>query len=88
MVLLVSYDLNGRERPSSYTAVREAIERKAIDSRRPLYSQWFVQTNDSPDSWQQTLKRVMDSNDSLFICQVREPNQGWINKIPGASDQP
>jgi len=28
MILLISYDLKGRERPSSYTAVREAIERK------------------------------------------------------------
>jgi hypothetical protein len=45
VVLLVSYDLNGRERPSSYSAVRQVIEPNAIDYRRPLYSQWFVETN-------------------------------------------
>jgi hypothetical protein len=78
MVHMVSYDLNGRERPSSYTAVKQVIERKAIDFRRPLYSQWFVQTNESPDAWQQALLSVMDDGDKLFVCQVRQPYQGWL----------
>lgn len=47
MVLLISYDLNGHECPSCYGAVRRLIESRATASRRPLYSQWWVETNDS-----------------------------------------
>ena len=79
MVHMISYDLNGRERPSSYTKVKEVIERKAIDSRRPLYSQWFVQTNDSPQGWVDALKGVVDGNDRLLVCQVRRPYQGLLD---------
>lgn len=42
MVLLISYDLNGKERPSSYADVKGFIEANAISWARPLYSQWFV----------------------------------------------
>jgi hypothetical protein len=48
MVLLISYDLNGRERPSSYTKVKNYIEQHATSSIRPLYSQWFVETTYTP----------------------------------------
>lgn len=78
MVLLISYDLNGRERPSSYAAVKTAIERNAISFRKPLYSQWLVETNSGPDDWVAMLRQVMDSNDSLLVVRVRWPYQGWI----------
>ena len=78
MVLLISYDLNGRERPASYTAVREMIERHAISSIKPLYSQWFVQTNDSPETWSARMQNVADATDSWFVCPVRRPYQGWL----------
>jgi hypothetical protein len=39
MVLLISYDLNGHERPSAYADIRRVIEREATDFRRALYSQ-------------------------------------------------
>ena len=80
MVLLISYDLKGRERPSSYTTVKEAIEANAIDSRRPLYSQWFVETNASPQAWVDALKQVMDGDDNVLVCPVREPYWGWLDK--------
>lgn len=51
MILLVSYDLNGHERPSAYTAVRDRIESHAISAKKPLYSQWLIETHDSPAQW-------------------------------------
>jgi hypothetical protein len=80
MVLLISYDLNGHERPSSYTAVRKVIEENSIDRRRPLYSQWFVETDQSPTWWRDALRRVTDPNDNLFICQVIRGSDGWFDK--------
>jgi hypothetical protein len=58
MVLMISYDLNRHEPPSSYEAVREVIEDNAIDSIRPLYSQLFVQTDESPQAWTDRIVRV------------------------------
>lgn len=80
MVLLISYDLNGRERPSAYTAVKAAIERNATSVRKPLYSQWLVETNQYPDTWVANLRKVMDNDDRLFIVQVRPPYQGWLDE--------
>jgi hypothetical protein len=80
MILMISYDLVGRERPSSYTAVKEKIEARARDFRRPLYSQWLVDTNESPQQWYDRLDPVIDSNDKLLICRIQEPYQGWLPK--------
>ena len=82
MVLLISYDLNGHERPSAYAAIKSAIETKSISRIRPLYSQWFVTTNDSPATWANYLKssRVVDGNDRLFITRVTSGYQGWLTK--------
>lgn len=80
MILLISYDLNGRERPAAYETVKKAIESNSISSRRPLYSQWLVETTESPDTWSTRLKGVTDSNDSWFIVRVQRPYQGWLNQ--------
>jgi hypothetical protein len=80
MVLLISYDLNGHERPSAYAAVKEMIEDKAISSKKPLYSQWFVETNDSVQSWHDSMQSVTDDNDKWFINEVTRPRQGWFAK--------
>jgi hypothetical protein len=80
MVHMISYDLNGRERASAYTAVKQVIEANAIDFRRPLYSQWFVETNASPEAWRDALKQVMDSDDNVFVCRVGRQYAGWFSK--------
>lgn len=80
MVLLISYDLNRHERPASYAAVQAVIEQAALATIRPLYSQWFVHTHDSPETWSNRLLRVMDADDSLFVVQVRRPYQGWLRR--------
>jgi hypothetical protein len=80
MVLLISYDLNGHERPSAYSEVKKAIEEGAIDFRRPLYSQWLVETNSSPHDWRVHLQKVMDNNDHLFVCQIVRGSDGWFDK--------
>lgn len=73
LVLLISYDLNQHERPQAYNDIRELIESNAIDSRRPLYSQWFVQTNEMPDAWSSRISEAADENDSWFVVQVQRP---------------
>ena len=79
-VLLISYDLNGHERPSAYEDVKDVIEALAEDHRKPLYSQWFVKTDKTVHEWSDLLREVMDKDDKLFIIQVKRPYQGWLKK--------
>lgn len=78
-VLLISYDLNGHERPTAYEAVRKTIEANSVSWARPLYSQWFVETNDTPGTWHGRVKAVTDDNDRWFITPVSSVHQGWLN---------
>ena len=70
MILLISYDLNGPERPRSYSDVRFAIEQNAASSIKPLYSQWLVETSQGPRAWWNVLRPLLDTNDRLLIVQV------------------
>jgi len=79
LLLLISYDLNRHERPRAYDEIRQLIESNAIDSRRPLYSQWFVQTNELPDAWSDRISEVADEDDNWFVVQVQRPYQGWLD---------
>lgn len=78
MVLLVSYDLNNHERPTSYEAVRSVIERYATSARKPFYSQWLVETGDGPELWSDRIRAVADPDDSWFVVRVLRPYQGWL----------
>jgi hypothetical protein len=80
MVHLISYDLNGHERPQAYAGVKTFIEKHAISYRRPLYSQWLVETNDSPEAWFNGLKTLIDSDDHILIVEMRTPYFGWLPK--------
>lgn len=70
MVHLISYDLNGHERPAAYAEVKKAIESYARDFRRPLFSQWLVETSESPKQWSERLQAVIDGDDKLLIVRV------------------
>lgn len=79
MVILISYDLNKHERPEAYEKVKKMIEDSALDSRRPLYSQWFVETSSSLETWYDRMKKVTDNNDNFFIIQINRPYKGWLD---------
>lgn len=80
MVLLISYDLVGQERPSAYEAVKDVIEGEADSFRRPLYSQWLVETTRSATWWRERVKTAIDAGDKIFICQVTDEYAGWLPK--------
>lgn len=78
MVLLISYDLNGHERPEAYEDVKKVITDNSTAYIKPLYSQWFVETDDDPNTWVDWLKEVTDNNDRLFVVKVKRPYQGLL----------
>jgi hypothetical protein len=79
VVLLISYDLNHGERPSAYADVEQAIQARAIDYRRPLFSQWLVESNEGVDQWAHWLRSVIDEDDRLLIIQVSSRANGWLD---------
>lgn len=79
-VLMLSYDLNGHERPEAYDEVEQMIADHAISAIKPLYSQWFIETNESLQAWHERMKVAADENDHWFIHPVSKPRQGWLSK--------
>jgi hypothetical protein len=79
VVHLISYDLNRHERPAAYADVRRIIEQNATAWRRPLYSQWLVETSRSVTWWRDLLKEVIDEDDNLLVVRVTE-YEGWLSK--------
>lgn len=80
MVILISYDLNGHERPGAYAAVEKMIKDNSMSCIKPLYSQWFADTADSVETWSTRMKKVTDDNDRWFIVRVTPGNHsGWLN---------
>lgn len=89
MILLISYDLIGNERPKDYSRLIAAIEKHAGTGNyvRALYSQWFVDTNKTITEWNEIVKTATDSNDCRVIIRLYDKPTGrysssavdWIN---------
>ncbi len=80
MVLLISYDLNDHERAEAYEDVARLVHAHAISYRKPLYSQWFVETHESCEAWNDKMKTVTDANDNWFIARIGAERQGWLSE--------
>lgn len=81
MVLLISYDLDHHARPSAYAAVEKAIKDNALSWAKPLYSQWFVETHDTVNTWHQRIAGVASTKDDCWlILEVQSTRQGWLPK--------
>ena len=79
MLLLLGYDLNGREDPVRYRTVNEMVEAHSVSCTRPLYSTWFIETNDPVQTWHDRMRGVTDSNDRWFILPITPPRQGFLS---------
>jgi hypothetical protein len=80
MVLMISYDLIGPERPKAYETIKAAIESGAISSIRPLFSQWLVETTSDAQGWVKHLQATgaIDANDRLLVLPVVRPFWGLL----------
>lgn len=68
MLNLVTYDL--RQPGRDYTSLYEAI--RAIGSwSHPVESVWIIDTNETPAGIRDNLKTHVDSNDVIFVVQLR-----------------
>lgn len=80
MIILLSYDLNNHERPEAYEDVKEMVIQNAKSYKKPLFSQWLIETDDSIQTWHERMKEVADEDDYWFIVKVGTGRQGWLSK--------
>ncbi len=80
MIYLISYDLDHHARPELYSLVEKTIKENAQSWAKPLYSQWFVETDETVSDWQNRMKSVADeANDFWLIMPVKTPYEGWLS---------
>jgi len=82
MIILISYDLNEHENIEDYEKLIDVIRSTAGEGNyaKPLYSQWFVDTNLSIHQWNNILKDATDNNDSRMIIEIVRRPVGKYNK--------
>jgi hypothetical protein len=68
--LMLPYTPEEREPAKVYGEVKNFIEKNATECRRPLESQWFVETEKTPNWWTTELMKILDQNDRLFVCRI------------------
>jgi len=76
MKYLVTYDLN--KTGQDYDGLYKAI--KSYPYVHPMQSVWFIKTAQSASQISKNLMRHIDNNDSLFICEVTQNRDGWMDK--------
>lgn len=67
MVLLVTYDLHAPGR--DYTPVHDYLKQFAYCKH--LESVWLIDTQQSAQTIRDALMRLIDTNDTLFVVQLR-----------------
>ncbi len=79
MVYLITYDLKAPGK--DYEALFEAIKQISIDWCHPLSSVWIIKSNESSaNNIYSPLKSKLDENDYIFVCELNDNKQGWLNK--------
>lgn len=75
---LISYDLH--EPGQKYEDVRNIIQSFEGNYIKILESTWLVRNNLTPQEMTDKLAKVVDSNDSFFICELTDSYQGHLTK--------
>ncbi len=75
---MISYDLN--DPGQNYEDVTKEIESISAVSIELQKSFWLVRSTLSADEMTEALKKSMDKNDSLFICEIVNNYQGLDTK--------
>jgi hypothetical protein len=56
------------------------LTQHSVSCIKALYSQWFVEANDSVDLWSERMEAVTDDDDRWFIVPVTGPYRGWLDE--------
>lgn len=77
VVYVVTYDLNksGQDYPSLYAEI------KSIGNWcHAMQNLWFVETQKTSREIRQSLQKVLDANDNVFVCRVTTSWDAYMKK--------
>lgn len=72
----ITYDLN--KPGQDYEDLIKAI--KSYDYIKVMKSTWFVKSTSSASQIKENLRKYMDDNDLLFVCEINSNYSGWLRK--------
>lgn len=75
----VSLVLISHDAPAERTEdLARLVADHAQEWRRPMATQWLVETEEDVDVWARRLAAVLGPDDQLLVTEVRRPIQGWL----------
>lgn len=77
-VYVISYDLISPGQ--KYDKIKDAIDKLSVNWCRPLESFYLVKSNYSSEHIFNTLHSLLDSNDLIFVIEVKNNKFGWLHK--------
>jgi hypothetical protein len=80
LLLLISYDRPGPDRPEKFEVLDSAIKEAATETLRPLHSLWLVQTEEDVGVWGPRLGEHLSSDDRLLVVRIHSMASvnGWL----------
>lgn len=79
MLSLITYDLNKPDK--DYPKLYDTIKGLASTWCHPLNNIWFIESSQSAKSICEVLVEVVDSNDEVFVMEVKTPANAWWNNL-------
>jgi len=77
-VLIVAYELHREPTSKDYQSIVSII--KKYDYLKIGGSEYFIYTNDSPDTIVDKIKPYFESNEKLIVIKVSNPKQGLLTE--------
>ena len=77
MILLITYDL--KKPGQDYSNLYEEIKTEGWWWHH-LDSTWIIKTNNGPEYWYKKLAPHLDTNDFIFICELKNNYYGFLPK--------
>lgn len=77
MVYLITYGLN--KEGQDYNSLIDTIEKNCSEYVHIMRSVFLVKTIRNENQLRDSLRQVMDSNDTLFISKITDSYAGWLD---------
>ena len=79
MIFQLTYDLNKEESSAAYKPLIDGLTR--LGAHRYQASAWLVNLNNTAEEVHEHFKKLMDSNDSLWVCELTQAYCGSNNRL-------
>jgi len=80
---VVALELNVNSEPGSfeikYKEISQIIESLSISCKKIEQSVWIIKSDYKPAEILDRIRKVIASEDLVFVCELKNNKQGWLN---------